>query len=61
MSRDTFERGREDAHHGEHNPPGDSLGETLSSETNRFYEGKRDDYEAGHALGSREVEESKSK
>jgi hypothetical protein len=47
MSEHTYNQGREDAAKGEHNPPGDSLGETLSSETHRFYEHKRDDYERG--------------
>ena len=51
MSERTVERGREDALKGENNPPGDTLGETLSSETNRFYEHKRDDYEEGQRQG----------
>jgi hypothetical protein len=59
MSQDTYERGRDDARDGEYNPPGDTLGETLSSETNRYYEHKRDDYQRGYDDMKNEIEHDK--
>ena len=52
MGKSTFEGGFKDALEGDHDPPGHVINETLSSDTHDYYEGLREDYEAGHEAGT---------
>jgi hypothetical protein len=51
-----YQDGRNDAYNHEYDPPGDSLLETFSNETGRFYDHQRAEYEQGRGDMKNEME-----
>lgn len=52
MGKSTYENGFKDGFNGKNDPPEHLIGETLSSETHKYYEGLRRDYKEGNKAGA---------
>lgn len=52
MGDSTYKSGFKDGLNDKYDPPEHLIGETLSSETQEYYEGLREDYKEGHDAGT---------
>jgi hypothetical protein len=52
MGKSTYKSGFRHGLEGKNDPPEHLIGETLSNETHDYYEGLREDYEAGREAGT---------